>query len=104
MFFTLPFIGSYSATVQLSVLATLLLFSYLHRGARLVIGGTALAYLGFKILVPVLGWILYIFKGLAWFGFYFYFFKKAITYIATAGDFILNDGLEAIIKEMGKKD
>ncbi|KAF4609527.1 hypothetical protein D9613_012267 [Agrocybe pediades] len=102
--FVLPIIGSYSATVQLSALALLLLVSYLSRYARQAIGATTAAYLGFKILIPTVAWIIYICKGIAWLGFYIYFFKKAVIYAANTVDFILNDGLEAILKEAAKSN
>ncbi|KDR79496.1 hypothetical protein GALMADRAFT_1243127 [Galerina marginata CBS 339.88] len=102
MHFALPLIYGYSAKVQLCVLSILLLISYLHRGARFAIAAIASAYLAFKTLIPLAGWTFYIFKGIAMFGFYITYFKIGIGYIMTAIDFVLNDGLEALIKELDK--
>ncbi|KAF8964508.1 hypothetical protein BDZ97DRAFT_1815446 [Flammula alnicola] len=104
MYFALPFIHEYSARVQISILTVLLLLSYLNYRVRLVIGGLASSYLAFKILVPLVGWVVYIFKGIAMFGFYIYFFQKAVRYFFSAVDYVFSDGLEALIRELDNRD
>jgi hypothetical protein len=104
MQFGLPIIYAYSVKVQLSILSSLLVISYLNRRARLVIASLTAAYLAFKILVPLAGWVVYIVKGVAWCGFYIYFFQKAVQYAMTGIDYLLSDGLEALIRELDKRD
>ncbi|KAF9477264.1 hypothetical protein BDN70DRAFT_881358 [Pholiota conissans] len=99
-----PLIYAYSAKVQLSIISSLLVISYLNRRARLVIASLAAVYLAFKVIVPLVGWLVYLFKGVAWFGFYIYFFQKAIQYAISAVDYMFSDGLEALIRELDKRD
>lgn len=102
MLVALPFIYEYPIKVQLSILLFFLVISYVNRRARIAIGSLAGAYLGFKILVPVMGWAFFLFKGVAWFGFYIYFFQKAVRYAITSFDYIFGDGLESLIRELDK--
>lgn len=102
MLVALPFIYEYPIKVQLSILLLFLVISYVNRRARIVIGSLAGAYLGFKILVPVIGWAFLLFKSVAWFGFYIYFFQKAVHYAITSFDYIFGEGLESLIRELDK--
>ncbi|KJA16017.1 hypothetical protein HYPSUDRAFT_148417 [Hypholoma sublateritium FD-334 SS-4] len=102
MLVALPFIYEYPIKVQLSILLFFLVISYVNRRARIAVGSLAGAYLGFKILAPVMGWTFFLFKAVAWFGFYIYFFQKAVRYAITSFDYILGDGLESLIRELDK--
>jgi len=104
MIFALPFISEYSVKVQVGILSVLLLTSYLNRPARFAIGGLASSYLGFKILVPLIGWLWYLFKGIAWLGFYIHYFQMAIGFALAGIAFLFNDGLEMWIKEMDRRE
>ena len=104
MFFALPFISEYSAKIQAGVLSVLLLASYLNRRARFAIGGLTSIYLAFKILVPLVGCLWYIFKGIAWFGFYIHYFQVAIGFVLIAIGFVSNDGLDMLVREMDRRN
>jgi hypothetical protein len=104
MFFALPFISEYSAKVQVGIILVLLLASYLNGRARVAIGGLASIYLAFKILVPLVGWLWYIFKGIAWLGFYIQYFQVAIGFALTAVAFVMNDGLDMLIRELDRRE
>jgi len=104
MFFALPFISEYSAKIQAGILSVLLLASYLNRRARVAIGGLAGIYLAFKILVPLVGWLWYIFKGIAWLGFYIHYFQVAIGFALTAIAFVSSDGLDMLVRELDRRE
>ena len=104
MHFALPFISEYSIKVQVGILLVLLLASYLNRVAKFAIGGLASIYLGFKILVPLIGWLWYIFKGIAWLGFYIHYFQMAIGFALAGIAFIFSDGLEMWVKELNRRE
>jgi hypothetical protein len=103
MYFALPFISEYSIKVQVGILSVLLLASYLNRLARFAIGGFASIYLGFKILVPLIGWLWHIFKGIAWLGFYIHYFQMAIGFALAGITSLFNDGLEIWVKEQERR-
>ncbi|KIM38497.1 hypothetical protein M413DRAFT_242357 [Hebeloma cylindrosporum] len=104
MFFALPFISEYSAKVQIGILSVLLLASYLNRRARIAIAGLASVYLAFKILGPLVRWLWYLFKGIAWLGFYIHYFQVAIGFALTAIAFVSNDGLDILIRELDSRE
>ena len=104
MFFALPLISQYSAKVQVGILSVLLLASYLNRRARVATSGLASIYLAFKILVPLIGWLWNIFKGIAWLGFYIHYFQVAVGFAFTAVAFVTNDGLDMLLREMDRRE
>jgi len=104
MFLALPFISEYSVKIQAGILSVLLLSSYLNRRARVAIGGLVSLYLAFKILVPLVGWLWSIFKGIAWLGFYIHYFQVAIGFVFIAISFVTNDGLDMLVRELDRRE
>ncbi|CAA7270517.1 unnamed protein product [Cyclocybe aegerita] len=88
--FAIPFIHGFSLKIQVSILLTLLLASYLNKTARFVIAALATGYLAFKILVPVVQVVIYVFKGVAMFGFYMHYFRIAVGMIGGGIVFVWN--------------
>lgn len=95
---TFPLINKFSALTQSGILALLLLISYLHKGARYLVLGLILTYVGFKTIIPIGSWCYAIFKWIAMFGFYITYFQIGIGFIATGigGVFVF---LENLTKE-----
>ncbi|KAF8875155.1 hypothetical protein BD779DRAFT_1564135 [Infundibulicybe gibba] len=91
---TLPLIGQYSTTTQIGTLSALLFISYLHRRSRVIIATLVLAYLAFRIIVPITRWIYYIFKAVG-----IGFIVVGFGYLARGWD-----GLETIMKELEKME
>lgn len=101
MILTLPLINHFSALIQSGILGLLLIFSYLHKGARYVIAGLILLLIGFKILLPVVRWLYIIFKLVAMLGFYIHYFQVGVGLIVMgAGGVILF--VEGLLKELEK--
>ena len=101
MIFTLPLITHFSALTQSGILALFILVSYLHKGARYVIAGLILAFIGSKALLPVARWAYIIFKWIATMGFYVHYFQIGIGFIATGiGGVVLF--VEGFLKELEK--
>jgi hypothetical protein len=101
MILTLPLINQFSALTQSLILALLIVVSYLHRGARYVIAGLILAFVGSKCLLPVARWGYMIFKWIAMLGFYIHYFQAGIGFIMTGIGAVAMFG-EGLIKEMEK--
>lgn len=98
----LPLISRYSFWTQFSILGVLILISYLHRTTRRILAALATAFVGFKVLVPVVKLIVYLFKGIAWIGFYIYFFQHAMSTAAGWFTVFLEDGLPWFFNEIEK--
>ncbi|KAF5372368.1 hypothetical protein D9615_009258 [Tricholomella constricta] len=79
----LPFISQFSALHQSCIFAFLLIVSYLHRGARYLVSGLILAFVGYKAIVPISLWSYKIFKWIAMFGFYITYFQTGVGFIMT---------------------
>jgi len=103
---TLPLISSFSITVQLSILTILLVLSYLNRPIRIGVLATIAALFALKLLIPLFNWGLWLFKAIAWAGFYVYFFQIAVGYAGQAVGMVetLGDGLGMLFKELEKLD
>lgn len=99
---TLPFISQFSALAQSGILGSLLLLSYLHKGARYLVSGLILAYVGYKTLVPISVWAYTLFKWIAMFGFYVTYFQIGVGFIATAIGVVLVF-FENLLQENEKK-
>ena len=101
MILTLPLISHFSALTQSGILGLLIVFSYLNKGARYVIGGLIVLLIGFKVLLPIVRWAYIIFKWVAMMGFYLHHFQVGIGFILSgAGGVILF--VEGLLKELEK--
>jgi uncharacterized oligopeptide transporter (OPT) family protein len=105
MFFhiAIPFIHNYSIKIQFLILSLLLAGSYLHRGARRTIAFLASAYLAFKVIVPIIRLLFWLFKAISIFGFYVHYFQIGISFIAAGVVFVFDDGLKWLARELEKK-
>jgi hypothetical protein len=99
---SLPLISQYSFWTQFSILGVLLFISYHHRTSRLVLATLATCFVGLKVLIPITNFLLYLFKGIAWIGFYIYFFQHALSTAASWLTTLFEDGLPWIFNELDK--
>ncbi|RXW22436.1 hypothetical protein EST38_g3431 [Candolleomyces aberdarensis] len=99
---SLPLISQYSFWTQFSILGILVFISYLHRTSRLVLATLTTCFVGLKILIPIFNLLLYLFKGIAWIGFYIYFFQHALTTAASWLTTFFEDGLPWFFNEIDK--
>ncbi len=70
--------------------------------ARIAIGSLAGAYLGFKILVPVVGWAFLLFKGARVVWILHLLLPKGSALCDHQLDYIFGDGLDSLIRELDK--
>ncbi|TFK23904.1 hypothetical protein FA15DRAFT_443337 [Coprinopsis marcescibilis] len=103
MLFEIPIIWRYSLWTQLAVISLLFIISYKHRTSRLVISAVVSSYLAYKLLIPLLGWGVSLFKAIAWLGFYLYFFGKATTMAFGGLSWVFEEGLPWFMNEMEKE-
>lgn len=100
-FVPLPIIGELALKFQFSILAILLVVSYIHRTSRLAFSGVITLYAGYKFLVPVsvwiFGWTLWLAKGIAMLGFYIHFFQLGLGYLATGVSYLSSDFHEWLV-------
>lgn len=103
MYFELPFISSYSLKFQLTILFILLIISYHHRGARLILACLATLYLVIGFSVPLIRWLYYLFKAIAMFGFYVHFFRMGLVFIFIGVEWVIHE-LEYRLEKLGRQE
>ena len=102
MTLSLPLISQYSFWTQTAILGTLTLVSYLHRRTRVALGTLISGFVGWKVIVPLFKIIIYILKGVGWFGFYLFFIQYALTSAWNGFSWLLEDGLPWMFNEAEK--
>ncbi len=101
---SLPIIRNFELKIQLSIFATLLVISYLHRIPRIVLSGLITRYVALKFLIPIaiwaFGWIIWLVKAIAMLGFYIHFFQLGLGYLANGAAFLSSDVCEWLVKSL----
>jgi peptidoglycan biosynthesis protein MviN/MurJ (putative lipid II flippase) len=88
-----PFISRFSFWTQSIIMVLLFALSCYHRGSRIAIATIITACVGWQILIPTVNWAVYIFKAVAWFGFYLHFFWVACTMVFTGTLWVIDEGI-----------
>ncbi|KAJ7636466.1 hypothetical protein FB45DRAFT_906656 [Roridomyces roridus] len=89
-FLPLPFLNSFSLPVQFLILLGLAFCAYRYETFRAILMPIVGIYCLYKVTVPLVRWAFFVFKTIAWFGFYVNFFLLGIGYIFTGAMGIWN--------------
>jgi hypothetical protein len=76
----LPLIGQYSWKVQACILSVLIVSGYLYGRVRQAATACIIIYSAYQAIWLLVPWATWIFRSVAWCGFYVFFFLRAVEY------------------------
>ncbi|KAF5309947.1 hypothetical protein D9619_010203 [Psilocybe cf. subviscida] len=102
--FHLPGLSSFSWKVQCSILVVFLVASYFNSRARAAVQLLTIALLIWEFGLRLVGLVWLLFKGVAWLGFYIYFFKQGVDYLLFGLDWLMGGGIDGFLQDLDRKN
>lgn len=102
--FHLPGLSAFSWKVQCSILVVCLVASYFNTRARAAVQLLTVALLVWEYGLRLVGLVWLLFKGVAWLGFYIYFFKQGVDYALFGLDWLMGGGIDGFLKDLDRKN
>ncbi|KAF7313986.1 hypothetical protein HMN09_00557100 [Mycena chlorophos] len=104
-FLPFPYLHNFTLLNQFLILVSLCIIAYVYRPIRLALLGILGSYAVYVVGKVLIRWGFVAFKGIAWMGFYLYFFLIGVGYILTAATTLWNlpEMLSGLVEGMENK-